>query len=106
MRKTELEIYCEDTNRGIVRMPNRKFPGCVIQGDNLSVLYLLSKKICTHAAKSDDVELRTESKLLFETLDGIIRHYESVLDEHGMSVPYAPDVVLNEILDWQKKSES
>lgn len=103
MRKTEVEIYSDDTNRGIVRMPNRKFPGCVIQGDNLSVLYLLAKKIYTRAAKSADVELQSESKLLFESLDGIIRHYESVLDEHGMSIPYAPDVVLKDILDWQKK---
>lgn len=103
MRKTEVEIYCDDTNRGIVRMPNRKFPGCVVQGDSLSVLYLAAKKIRGLAAKSDDAELRSESRKLFDCLDGMIRHYEVVLGEHGLPTPYGPDVVLNDILDWQKK---
>lgn len=66
MKKMEVEINSDDTNGGIVRMPNRKFPGCVIQGDSLSVLYLLAKKIYKCAAGSADIELKSESKMLLE----------------------------------------
>ncbi len=106
MRKTEVEIYSEETNRAIVRMPNRHFPGCVIQGDSLSELYRSAKVIYKLAEKSEDTELISESKRLFEILDSTIRHYESVLGEHGISIPYSPDVVLKDILDWQKRSET
>jgi hypothetical protein len=37
MERIEIEVYSQATNQAIVRMPNRKFPGCVIQGDSLSV---------------------------------------------------------------------
>jgi hypothetical protein len=43
MTKMEIEVYSEATNQAVVQMPGRQFPGSVIQGDSLSILYKLSK---------------------------------------------------------------
>jgi hypothetical protein len=84
-------------------MPGRHYPGCVIQGDSLSILYGLAKNIHKRAKQVEDAELASESKHLLEMLDAKIRHYEAVLDAHGISIPYHPNVVLKDILDWQEK---
>ncbi len=38
MRTIEVEIFSETTNSPVIKMPNRKFPGVVIQGDSLWIL--------------------------------------------------------------------
>lgn len=38
MERKELEVFSEASNYGIVRMPGRQFPGCVVQGDSLSIM--------------------------------------------------------------------
>jgi hypothetical protein len=37
-RAAQVEVWSSEVNAAIVRMPGRRFPGAVIQGDSLSIL--------------------------------------------------------------------
>lgn len=88
MQKKELEVFSEATNLAIVRMPGRKFPGSVIQGDSLSILRGLSEELRNELRDHPDEDLRYTAQELFEHLDGRLRHYIDVLDAEGIPLPF------------------
>jgi hypothetical protein len=88
VERKELEVYSEASNYAIVRMPGRNFPGCVVQGDSLNGLLSLAKSIRQRVDSSDDEELIGETDELVELISDRLSHYESVLSEHGISLPY------------------
>jgi hypothetical protein len=84
-----LDVFSELPNYGIVRMPGREFPGCVVQGDSLAILCRLARSIVARLDRALDVELREDADELRESLESRLRHYESVLSEHGLPLPYS-----------------
>lgn len=105
MYKSELEVFSDKTNQAMVRMPGRQFPGVVIQGDTLSMLYGHLKTVRDRAARTDDEKLKDGATIAFRMLDNLVRHYERVLDEHNIEIPYHPDSVLKDLVDWQRKDD-
>jgi hypothetical protein len=95
MECQQLEVYSDESNFAIVRMPGRHFPGCVIQGDSLSILLSSAETICELAATSRNQELMDEATALAEQLAGRLTHYESVLKAHGIKLPYFRGPVTN-----------
>lgn len=89
MEKMELEVYSQATNQAIVRMPTRRFPGLVIQGDSMSVLADRAERIYERAKASMDAELIAEARRLKDALNGLLLHYEIVLGEHDIQLPYS-----------------
>ncbi len=88
MEKIEIEVYTLASNLAIVRMPGRKFPGVVVQGDSLSILYGLAVSILNRAEVTSNTELIDEAKELTQLLLGRIQFYESTLQKHGIPLPY------------------
>lgn len=88
MELKQLEVFSERSNYGIVRMPDRSFPGCVIQGDSLAILFEAARECHQRAALTGDSELTEELAALVEALDDRLRHYEQVLADHGIERPY------------------
>ena len=81
----------------MVRMPGRRFPGCVIQGDTLSGLVHLAELVLRKASRVDDEELHQAAQELYGELRSRLDHYERVLKSHGIEFPYVkrkadPDV--------------
>lgn len=89
MEKIELEVYSQTTNQAVVRMPNRHFPGLVIQGDTISTLADLAESIYEQVKKSSDDELLEETRELKDRLNGFLLQYEIVLGEHNIDLPYS-----------------
>ena len=85
-----LEVYSEVSNFGIVRMPDRKFPGCVIPGDSLAILCRHAQSIVARLEAGLDSELQDDAVELLDSLQSRLRHYEGVLAQHGLSLPYSP----------------
>lgn len=91
MKLVELEVLSEASNHAVIRPPGRRFPGAVIQGDSLSILCAEAKEI-SEQIRSLQV---TDEELLYlvqehqEKLLGRLLHYQQVLIEHGISLPYA-----------------
>lgn len=85
-----LEVFSELSNFGIVRMPGRNFPGCVIQGDSLAILCKQARLLAESLEAHGESEAHEEALELLESLENRLRHYEAVLAQHGLPLPYFP----------------
>jgi hypothetical protein len=45
MKKLELDVLSDATNAAVVRMPDRQYPGLVVQGDRLIYLNAKAKEL-------------------------------------------------------------
>src|SRR5688500_17406813 len=90
MNVVELELYSESSNHAVVRVPGRRFPGAVVQGDSLSILCAESRELSKRlrALPVYDEELFYLAQGLQEKLLDRLLHYQDVLTEHGISLPY------------------
>ena len=88
-KRLTLDVFSTASNAAIVQMSSRHFPGLVLQGDSLSVLYRLSTSIAERAKLSADSELIDETEELRLLLEAYIQQYEAVLEAHGLALPYS-----------------
>ena len=70
-------------------MPGRNFPGCVVQGDSLSILLNSVERAHSLALGTSNSELIDELASLKESLEDRLMHYEQVIKAHGFDLPYA-----------------
>jgi hypothetical protein len=89
MRVEAVEIYSDATNAAILRHPGRRFPGLLIQGDTLHNLCIAIDRICTGAQSNADDDALQEIDDLREQMWGYLSHYKSVLQAHGLSLPFS-----------------
>lgn len=88
MEKLEIEVFSQATNAGVIRMSGREIPGLVIQGDSLSILVSLAESISNQVKDMSNEELVGEVNELYELLKIYLQHYEKVLNEHNIKLPY------------------
>jgi len=87
MSTSVAKILSTETNVAVVQLPNRQFPGSVVQGDSLKCLCDLANEIVSRVSDSEDKELVNVAKELQEQLNGRLVIYEQVLRTHGMALP-------------------
>lgn len=87
MTKTEIHVLSQDRNSWVIRLPGREYPGVVIQGDSLKILFDLADEISDLAPPSG--ELRESVDELRENLKTRLALYEAALKEHGITLPYS-----------------
>jgi hypothetical protein len=94
MTKMELEVYSDTSNHAVVATPGRRFPGSVIQGDSLASLCGDVRQVAlwvqSHSAEDDDVRWTVQE--VQQQLLGRLLHYQSILQENGIALPYAVPV--------------
>lgn len=90
MKLVEVEVFSEAPNHAVIRAPGRRFPGAVIQGDSLSILCTEAKEISEQirSLQINDEELLYLVQDHQDRLLGRLLHYQQVLLEHGISLPY------------------
>jgi len=88
MHVEEVEIYSDATNRAILRHPSRKFPGVLIQGDNLHLLCQQADTACEGARETMSAENYAALNNLRNSLWAYLNHYKQVLGEHDMRLPF------------------
>jgi hypothetical protein len=88
VKTIEVEALTDEHNFAVVRLPYRRFPGVVVQGDSLSILVadlrsgldmLLSGKAEAGISEVRDV---------LEILEDAQRGYEAALAVHSIPRPY------------------
>ncbi len=89
MRKDEVEIFSDATNASVIRHPDRRFPGVLIQGDTLYSMCqradFIAQEIGRVTPGFDDLnELRNQ-------LWSLLTHYKAVLVEHGVKIPFSEE---------------
>jgi hypothetical protein len=88
MKKEEVEIYSDASNDAVMRHPGRIFPGSLIQGDSLFILRQYAKEAQDELARGNKENAEAALEELVEMLEGRLNHYEAVLKEHGIELPY------------------
>jgi len=80
-----LEIGC---NGAVVQLPDRKFPGIVIQGDSLSNLLSEFEELKENIGEKDAAEIEASIEIIECHLKDRLAFYESTLAKHGVQLPY------------------
>jgi hypothetical protein len=90
MKLVELEVFSDTPNHAVIGVPGRRFPGSVIQGDSLSILCSEAKELSEsiRASGLQDEELLYLAQEHQQKLLGRLLHYQQVLAEHGIPLPY------------------
>ena len=89
MRVQEVEIYSDATNHAVLRHPERRFPGLLIQGDTLYSLCAAADRICAKACDALDAETFAELNQLRSGLRERLTHYKDVLRQHDIPLPFS-----------------
>ncbi|GAA0681386.1 hypothetical protein GCM10009429_01810 [Dyella marensis] len=77
MNKIEVEIFTDQGNNAVLRLPSRKFPGLLLQGDSLRNLAESAERVVELCEGGGD-ELKEEAAELADSLRGLLRWYESI----------------------------
>ena len=94
-RAETLELVSDASNFAVVRMPGRRFPGCVIQGDTLSILHsdLRGLEEQIRSTLGDRHELAEEAGAIAARLHERLWWYEQELKRAGYTeLPYSESV--------------
>lgn len=89
MMKKLAELLSAPTNYAVVQLPERHFPGVVIQGDSLHNLVVRLTSVQKTLDSSDVAEdVIDEINGICEELMEVLKHYEKVCKEQGIALPY------------------
>ena len=86
-----VEIYSDQTNAAVMRHPERRFPGVLVQGDSLYSLCVQADDACAAAKGKLVPDAYGELNDLRNALWGYLNHYKSVLGEHQIQLPFSED---------------
>lgn len=76
MELVELEVFSQDRNMAVVRLPGRRTPGSVIPADALRHLCFLAESVVDRIRGDHDQELNDDAQELFELLSLRLRLFE------------------------------
>lgn len=85
MRTENVEIYSDQSNAVVLRHPERKFPGVLVQGDTLFALCQQADEAC---AEMEGKQLPEGLEELRSKLRELVDHYRVVLGAHGVPLPF------------------
>jgi hypothetical protein len=89
MKRVEIEMFSESVNCPVVRMPERMYPGVVLQGDSLAILRGMAEEVIELCQAGDRENLAAAAEMLREKLAGYVSAYEQAMEEHGLELPYS-----------------
>lgn len=81
-------ILDSTSNQGVVKLPGRRFPGLVIQGDTLSILRGDIAEAADLLKAGNGASAASALGDVTERLDDLLAHYEKVLRAAGYELPY------------------
>lgn len=85
-----IELLDATTNAAVVRMPGRRFPGIVVQGDTLHSWSVLADSLMAsvNGTAGIDPEVALEMVELADLIRSHLDQYERVLRARGLELPY------------------
>ena len=89
MHTESFEIYSDATNAAVMRHPERKSPGVLVQGDTLHSLCVSADLACAGAQAAIDQDDFKELNKLRNHLRSLLNHYKSILCQHNIRLPFS-----------------
>ncbi|MFH9577064.1 DUF6959 family protein [Streptomyces globisporus] len=88
MEHVEAELFTDGGNNAVVRLPPRRSPGVLIQGDSLSIIRSEVAEVIEACDQGDLPGAREIAGLLLADLDALLARYTTALDAHNIPRPY------------------
>ncbi len=83
-----VEVFSEEVNFAVIRIPERQYPGVLVQGDSL--YNLLSTVIDVIEVFENDKEEAMEAlKFLYKELNWRVENYQKVMEDNNSPFPFA-----------------
>lgn len=76
------------TNCPVVQLPNRQFPGVVLQGDTLYSFYRNAQRALQAIDADTNTDAHGACEFLVDSLAGILAVYEETLSRSDIELPY------------------
>jgi len=84
----QADLLSAPINFAVVQLPERNFPGVVVQGDTLHSMLRQVERMKQLLDKRDLQELSDEIEDIGERLLGAQTHFEQICMERGIKLPY------------------
>lgn len=97
VERAEVELYSRDGNVAVVRLPQRRFPGLLMQGDSLSTLAGDARELA--AALRTGADPNDLADDLAEQLSDMLAFYAATLAAHGIPLPYNPQRLTLQVMN-------
>ena len=78
MKKVQLDVLSDALNLCVIRMPDRQYPGILIQGDALLAITNHAKRAHERARTLNDPDLIRATGNLLVTLEEYLEHYTKI----------------------------
>ncbi len=91
MRAASVDILSDQANAAVLRHPDRKFPGVLVQGDTLYTLCHRADVACREIGRSSPGF--DEANDLRNALHALLSHYKVVLGEYDTSLPFSDQLL-------------
>ena len=88
MKKIAVDCLSDASNYSVIRSPGRRFPAILVQGDSLRTMADLAGEIQEMVKRSSNDELRATVDELVEQLQSRVKHYEQVMADEHLPLPY------------------
>ncbi|MCP3163629.1 DUF6959 family protein [Myxococcus qinghaiensis] len=88
MMLVEAELLTQPGNNAVLRLPGRRFPGVVIQGDTLHSLVSTASEALAALEQGNTSNAQELLRDAVEQLRDAQARYEAALGEHGLALPY------------------
>jgi hypothetical protein len=95
MNEITVRSYSDESNQVVIQTPGRNFPGTVIQGDQLRSLLRSTQRALALIEANEYEDAAEELKDLEDRLLERCLHYELVLRNHKLELPYPDQVTAN-----------
>ena len=90
-RNQDFQVLSQNADGTIIQSPDRHFPGVLIQGDSLNILFDHLMMALERLDGKTDRETFLCILKQAEAVESHLRNYETVLSSHGMRLPYDRD---------------
>ena len=87
-KRVEVELLGDAINAPVIQLPERRFPGILIQGDSLARLTSAARRCKQAAAAGTIADTVRELEELVQDLSQFQREYEKALTSNGIDLPY------------------
>lgn len=84
----QVDLLTGQGNGAVLRLPERQFPGALIQGDTLHSLVTLAQEAEAASGRNDRREALRVVRSLGDELRELRDAYEKALRKHGIPLPY------------------
>ena len=82
MKELTVLLYGEQTNNAVLKLPDRKYPGVLVQGDTLKNLLDTGELVASLARQQGNDDLADEAEGLAEMLRDIYQAYVQELGDN------------------------